>query len=138
MLDISGYTTPSPVTTVALVDDDPEIREACRILLEGAGYAVVEATNGADAVAVLRVVAQRVVVLLDEHMPGLTGSDVVAAARDDRDLQRHQYILFTADTSAVVRHRQATLAPYGVRVLAKPFDLDDLLEAIAKAAAQLW
>ena len=35
---------------ILFADDDPEIREVVRILLESEGYAVAEATNGSQAI----------------------------------------------------------------------------------------
>ena len=69
----SGY-------TVLLIDDDPDYLEASRRLLEREGHQVLTASNGANALAVVR--AQSVdLILLDYYMPGMTGEEVVVELR---------------------------------------------------------
>ena len=62
--------------TVLLVEDSDAIRDAFTILLEDAGYAVLGAATGAEA---LRLSEERVpdLVLLDMGLPDMTGLDVV-------------------------------------------------------------
>ncbi|WP_420130387.1 response regulator [Longimicrobium sp.] len=62
--------------TVLLVEDSDAIRDAFTILLEDAGYTVLGAENGTDA---LRLAEERVpdLVLLDMGLPDMTGLDVV-------------------------------------------------------------
>jgi len=71
-------TDAAPVTagTVLLVEDSDAIRDAFTILLEDAGYTVLGAGTGEDA---LRLAADRVpdLVLLDMGLPDMTGLDVV-------------------------------------------------------------
>ena len=57
---------------ILYVDDDPEIREALRLLLGCEGYETVEATNGEE---LLRLLDDSVdLVILDVMMPGMNGS----------------------------------------------------------------
>ena len=62
--------------TVLLVEDSDAIRDAFTILLEDAGYTVLGAGTGEDA---LRLAADRLpdLVLLDMGLPDMTGLDVV-------------------------------------------------------------
>jgi two-component system cell cycle response regulator DivK len=62
--------------TVLLVEDSEAIRDAFTILLEDAGYAVLGAATGAEA---LRLAEERVpdLVLLDMGLPDMTGLEVV-------------------------------------------------------------
>jgi CheY-like chemotaxis protein len=62
--------------TVLLVEDSDAIRDAFTILLEDAGYAVLGAATGAEA---LRLAEERVpdLVLLDMGLPDMTGLEVV-------------------------------------------------------------
>src|SRR3990172_7174447 len=70
---------------VLVVDDDPDLREFVRVVLEGAEYRVRLACDGAEA---LRLLAEEApdVILLDIKMPGLSGDDLL---RLFRRLQRH-------------------------------------------------
>jgi len=64
------------VTTVLVVDDEPGMRETLTDILEGAGYAVVVASDGDSAMAAFR--AQPVdVVVMDVRMPGRDGVSVL-------------------------------------------------------------
>jgi len=59
--------------TVLIIEDDRDIREGIRILLQSEGYQVEEA---ADGISGLRMLDGRVViVILDIMMPGLSGID---------------------------------------------------------------
>ena len=66
---------------VLLVDDDLEIRDSTRSLLELEGFPFIsEASNGTDAVSVAEEVRPHVV-LLDYMMPGLKGDDIAELLR---------------------------------------------------------
>jgi two-component system, cell cycle response regulator len=66
---------------IALVDDDADYLQATRILLESEGHRTLVASNGGEALALLR--EQPVdLVLLDYFMPGMTGEEVVARLRE--------------------------------------------------------
>ena len=64
---------------ILYVDDDPEIREALRLLLGCEGYETVEATNGEE---LLRLLDDSVdLVILDVMMPGMNGYTACAELR---------------------------------------------------------
>jgi two-component system nitrogen regulation response regulator NtrX len=63
-------------TTVFIVDDEKNIRRAVRMVLEGEGYAVEEASSGEEALARLPDIGADVV-LLDVQLPGISGHEVL-------------------------------------------------------------
>jgi two-component system, NtrC family, nitrogen regulation response regulator NtrX len=65
-------------TTILIVDDEKNIRRAVRMVLEGEGYTVDEASSGEEALARLPDIAPDVI-LLDVQLPGISGHDVMAA-----------------------------------------------------------
>ena len=67
-------------TGVLVVDDHAPVRELVRLVLEGAGYAVREAADGAEALRRVRETRPGVI-LLDLAMPGLDGPGFVVAYR---------------------------------------------------------
>lgn len=68
--------------TILVVDDDPTIREFAGAVLSGAGYTVVTAVDGEEALAKLRRdTMQFDAVLLDLTMPKLDGEDTLMALR---------------------------------------------------------
>lgn len=126
------------MTTVLVVDDDSAIRETLRLLLEDAGYEVIEAPDGGIALEILRSSSRPLVVLLDLMMPRVSGYDVLAAvAQDPHVLQAHAYIMFTASPQA----RRLTLRRLGTRMtvpcIEKPFDLDDVLAEVELATRRV-
>ena len=70
---------------ILVVDDEPEITRLVRAYLERAGFAVVTASEGREALAVFRHERPNLVVL-DLNLPGLDGLDVCRAMRRDSDV----------------------------------------------------
>ena len=128
------------IVKVLIADDDIEIRATLRMALEDGGYAVIEAADGATALAVLESSAEPLVALLDYRMPEINGTGVVAALADDegRLQSRHALVLLTAAHAGMLTSATAELFPQQpLPVLAKPFDVDALLQAVADAARRL-
>jgi CheY-like chemotaxis protein len=132
-----------------VVEDDDAIREVLRDLLEGAGYVVRDATDGAHALAILRASEYGLVILLDILLPGLNGAEVVAALDGDGaegaasgnharlTLERHGWIVITASPQSITPKFAQRLAELGAPVIAKPFDLTTLMAAVDQAALRL-
>ena len=111
--------------TILIVDDDAAIRDALSEILESEGYVVSTASDGAAALR--QIEDQRpALVLLDMRMPVLNGWDVAATLR-----QREIAVPILVMTAARdARHWAEQIAADGY--LAKPFDLDDLLDSVAR------
>jgi CheY-like chemotaxis protein len=123
---------------VLLVDDDGETREAVRWVLEESGHEVAEASSGQAALDFLRASHDPLVVLLDLLMTDGDGVTVLRAARDDAPLAtRHRYLVLTAMPLTQVHLPDDLRSLLARPVLSKPFDLDELLAAVAQAATQL-
>ncbi|TIL44611.1 response regulator [Mesorhizobium sp.] len=65
---------------ILVVDDEPQIQRFLRPALEAAGYEVVEALNGADALRTAATAAPALVIL-DLGLPDMDGKDVIARLR---------------------------------------------------------
>ncbi len=120
-----------------IVDDDADIRELLRALLEDEGYTVAEARHGEEALRILRESPQRFVVLLDLRMPVLDGVGVINALTRERSLRRHSYILATADNRTLPLAFAQQLLSLEIPVLAKPFETHRLIALIDAIAARL-
>lgn len=126
------------MTRVLVVDDEADIRESLRLLLEDAGHEVLEASNGIEALDVLRASKQSLVVLLDLLMPQLDGVGMLhAVVADQRLATNHAYVLITADNKAPQRTSIPQFSSLYLVTVEKPFDMDVLLNAVADAATRL-
>ena len=66
---------------ILVVDDEPDIRRICRILLENSGYTVLEAATGLEAVETIRRCPEIDLILMDIMMPDLDGYDACSRLR---------------------------------------------------------
>jgi len=110
---------------VLVVDDDEDILWAVQEALAAAGFTVWTAGGGERAIEVLRGPELPGLVLLDSRMDGLDGTSVLAWIRADARAREVPVVFMTADR----RFRP----PDGVRILAKPFELETLLRLVGEA-----
>ena len=67
---------------ILIVEDHPTMREAMRLVLEGEGFVIEEAADGQTALAAIRERPPDLL-FLDLNIPGVSGGDVLLAARAD-------------------------------------------------------
>jgi two-component system response regulator HydG len=118
---------PEPATLL-VADDDPGLRESLERTLTRAGYRVVLASDGRAGLEQLRGGGVDLV-LTDLKMPGLTGSELLRAAKaiaPDVDV-----ILLTA--FGTVEHAVAAMKDGAYDFITKPFRGEQLLKLVAKA-----
>ncbi len=113
---------------VLVVDDDVEIRDSLRFLLESEGYEVELATNGREALERLAQSPPPGVMFLDLSMPVVTGVEVIEALRREKRLEALPICVMSADLS-VLRDR-----PPGALILQKPISITKVLEYVAQHA----
>ena len=113
---------PERVVSVLVIDDDDDIRETLSEVLQEVGYSVACASQGAEALEILRDVRPRVI-LLDLNMPIMSGAEFRAAQNSDPDLSRIPTIVMTA----IDRRPGPILGIAAEEILAKPFRLPELL-----------
>jgi len=73
------------MTNILIVDDDPNIRELCRVFLNNEGFDVYEAGDGVEALAKLETLKADLVIL-DVMMPNMDGWELCRRLREDYDL----------------------------------------------------
>jgi two-component system response regulator FixJ len=108
---------------VAVVDDDLAVLDSLKFLLETAGY-VVAAYSSAGAFLEDRMTSPACLIV-DQHMPVMTGLELVAHLQKDAD--RVPALLITGATSAALTARANQL---GVAILEKPPAENDVLTFI--------
>jgi CheY-like chemotaxis protein len=123
---------------ILVADDDSPTRETIRFVLEDAGYHVLEASDGRQALAILTSATQALVALVDLLMPGMDGLDLLRSiVADPRLAARHRYIGMTAAVGAVTPLADTLLAQLHGSLMEKPFGMDTLLDTVAAACASL-
>jgi two-component system alkaline phosphatase synthesis response regulator PhoP len=112
---------------ILLVDDDDELRESIADGLEEAGFIVIRASNGNDALGHLRTSSLPSLVLLDLMMPGLNGWELCEVMRGDPVLAEIPIVALSATASMDPESLHlADVADW----IGKPFDLDQVLGVI--------
>jgi CheY-like chemotaxis protein len=109
---------------ILVVDDDASIRTFVQSALADTGYDVKLAVNGQQALD--EVARERPhLILLDVRMPGVDGWEVLDALRSAAGDQT-PVVVMTAEYSG----QERALASGAQGYLAKPFELDDLLDCV--------
>jgi CheY-like chemotaxis protein len=104
-----------------IVEDDPDIREALAEAVSDAGYHVLTAANGAQAIDILRV-SRPCLMLLDLMMPIMDGWQVVTQLNTNPRLPKVPFCILSAVTG---------MAPEGAEcVIPKPISMSLLLDAV--------
>jgi len=113
--------------TILVADDSLASRELLREVLEAAGYRVLEATNGREALDVIRK-NKPDLAFLDIRMPGMDGIGVVRELRKDIRFEALPVIAVTAYAMPGDRERvvEAGFDSY----ITKPIDVDDLQKQV--------
>lgn len=114
--------------TVLVVDDEMVIRDLCRAVLEGEGYAVEVAASGQEAQKLL---ANRAfdLVVTDLRMPGgMSGMDLFRWMEAHFPQLARRVLFITGDL--MTQELRAAMDTVGQRVLTKPFEVPTLLHAV--------
>jgi CheY-like chemotaxis protein len=126
MLATAPSTSATNAATILVVDDDEVVRNVIRALLEQAGYNVICAVNGADALALLGQMPRPAAILVDLFMPEMNGWKFANELQSRSDLERVPVIVVTGAGSH-----------WGIpvpedRFIRKPLDVGRLLKLLAE------
>lgn len=118
------------VQRILLVEDEDDIRAALATLLADEGYEVLAAPDGFDGLASLDGIEPDVIIL-DWSMPVIDGGRFIRALRDEWQLTTPVLVITAGRAS-----REEALSAGADDFLAKPFDLDDLLDRVRALSAR--
>lgn len=119
----------APRTPILVVDDDFDLRETLREVLEDRGFHVDTASDGGAALDHLRKGHRPAVILLDLMMPKTDGYAFRREQLADPKLKDLSVVVMTASG----RPEQSMRKDLGaVTFMRKPFDIDDLVATIEK------
>lgn len=120
------------LATILVVDDTPPNVKLLRLILSDAGYRVLEASNGPDALTTLRQEKPDAMVL-DVRMPGMTGYEVCSAIRHDPEFAALPVIMVTA--LSLPEERIKGIEAGATDFISKPFNKRELLARIQASLA---
>jgi DNA-binding response OmpR family regulator len=117
----------SQITTL-VIEDDLDLGDIVRFLLEEQGYLVDLIRDGSDAQQVLQtLVTAPDLVILDMHLPGVPGAELLRYLKSNGRFTHTQVMVTTADTQ---------LSKYATGkadlVCPKPYNIEEFLEAVAR------
>jgi DNA-binding response OmpR family regulator len=116
--------------TILIVDDDPDIRLFLQFSLKKAGFEILQAANGAKALAVVKDRMPDLIVT-DAMMPVLDGYGLIEAIRKEAAFSRIPIIMLTGRDSEEVGERTIRPDEY----MKKPFASADILAKIQELLA---
>jgi two-component system chemotaxis response regulator CheY len=115
--------------TILVIDDSASIRQIVGYTLRTAGYDVMEAVDGADALA--RLAGQKVhLVICDVNMPNMDGISFVKEIKKSADHKFVPIIMLTTESQE--RKKLEGQAAGAKAWVVKPFQPEQLLNAVAK------
>ena len=123
---------PGGTETILLVEDEDLVRNLARKILAKAGYTVIEAACGEEALSLARERSGRIDLLLtDVIMPGMNGRELF---EELKDLKSDLKVLFMSGYSEDVIAHHGVLEE-GTHFIEKPFAVDSLARKIREALA---
>jgi CheY-like chemotaxis protein len=113
-------------TVLMVVDDEPQVLDVERHILEGAGYQVLHSTSALDAIARLAEGPPLDLLIADLDMPELGGDEMVRQIRATRPNLKVLFVTGHADLLMETPRRWE-----GEAILEKPFTEEGLREAVS-------
>ena len=114
---------------IMVVDDDPSMQRAVRMILAREGYDVIAASTAEDALVMLRE-ATVDIMLLDIQMPGMSGLEMLKILK--REYESVEVVMMTAFATVQTAVRSVKDGAYDF--LTKPFDSIDNVSAVVRRA----
>jgi two-component system cell cycle response regulator DivK len=115
---------------ILIVEDNEPNRKVARDLLQVHGYRTIEAETGEDAIVLAATRAPDLVVM-DVHLPGMSGVDALAKLRAAPATRAIPVLAFTA--SVMPQDRSEIMAAGFDAFMSKPIDLEAFLQTVADA-----
>ncbi|HEX4351589.1 MAG TPA: response regulator [Polyangiales bacterium] len=115
--------------TIMVVDDSQAVRRLVSVVLSGAGYEVVEASDGRDALAKLSL-SKIHLIISDVNMPNMDGISFVKAVKQ---LPNYKFIPIIMLTTESQEAKKLEGQAAGAKAwMVKPFKPEQMLGAVAK------
>lgn len=119
--------------TVLVADDEPEILDLMRMLLEWEDYTVVETQDGEQCLAQARALKPDLI-LSDVRMPKMTGLEVLEQLQADPDLRGIPVIMLSVVTT--LPQVRTALQNGAVAYLPKPFEMREMARLVKRVLSR--
>ncbi len=124
---------PRGTETILLTEDEQDVREVAREFLESGGYTVIEARDGAEAMALAAKHNGTINLLVtDMVMPRMTGEELAARLKEKQPKLRMLYMSGYSERAA----SESLQTDSSIRLLTKPFSRSALLRAVHELLKQ--
>lgn len=114
-------------TLILVIDDDHQVRRACRMVLEATGFDVIEAPSAEDGLKLLLGFTSIKAIVLDNEMPRMSGLEFLQVIERYIRLASIPVILMSGQDVDIPATRSI------VSFLEKPYEIDDLVFAVTAA-----
>ena len=111
-----------------IVDDSKAMRLIIRNVLREVGFDILEASHGGEALDLLRQNPGIQIVLVDWHMPGMSGLEFVSSVRSDPTYDEMLIVFVTSEID--LEHVAQALEAGANEYIMKPFTKDVILEKL--------
>jgi pilus assembly protein CpaE len=120
------------MATILVIDDDLDLQQMLRLMLQRGGYTVVATGDGPDGLAKAKAMKPDMAIV-DVMMPGMNGYQVVRKMREDPELGSMVILILTARAQPV--DREAAIAAQADDYMPKPFAPNELLAKVSELLA---
>ena len=125
--------TEQEAVTIMVVDDSPSVRHLTSKVITGAGWKVITAKDGLDAIEQLRSLAAKpAVILSDIEMPRMDGYELAASLQRSEEFKSIPVVMITSRSAE--KHRDKAFESGVTKYLTKPYDDKELLETVRALA----
>ena len=115
------------MATILVIDDDLDLQQMLRLMLQRGGYKVVTTGDGPDGINKAKAMKPDMAIV-DVMMPGMNGYQVVRKMREDPELSPMAILILTARAQPV--DREAAIAAQADDYMPKPFAPNELLAKV--------
>ncbi|MDP2653154.1 MAG: response regulator [Candidatus Omnitrophota bacterium] len=118
---------------ILIIDDEPHVLKLCSLILSREGYQVVEASNGAEAIAKVEKDPPDLIIV-DLMLPDMNGAEIIQAIREKHSCRAPVLFLTAMITRAeeVAKDLDIKVQDVSYQVMAKPLDQTKFLELVKK------
>jgi two-component system chemotaxis response regulator CheY len=120
--------------TILIVDDSRSVRHSVSVVLTRAGFAMAEAADGQEGLAVVDSNRDLGMVICDINMPNMDGLEMVERIKSKPENNTLPILMLTTDgqMSMVKRAKQAGAVGW----IVKPFDPNQLVQTVSKLTGE--